>query len=205
MDPTTALDRIMMQRCIALSIQSGEEGEYPYGAVICHDGDVVAESINRVACEHDVTRHAEMVAISQAQKILNTVSLEDCVIYVNAEPCAICSMTIREARIGRVVYALRSPHTGGVSKWPVLTDEDISTVIPEVFAPPPEIIAGFMAEEADAALLKWNPLVWGAIKARGLFTPGPITVVRGTRGPKTLGQWMLGVLRRTVFDHMGRR
>jgi tRNA(adenine34) deaminase len=205
MGSTTALDRTMMQRCIALSVRSGEEGEYPYGAVICQNGDVIAESMNRVAREHDVTRHAEMVAISQAQKILNTVSLEECVIYVNAEPCAICSMTIREARIGRVVYALRSPHTGGVSKWPVLTDEDVSTVIPEVFAPPPEIIAGFMAEEADAALLSWNPLVWGAIKARGLFTLGPMTVIRATRRPKTLRQWILGVLRRTVFDRMGRR
>ena len=50
-------------------------------------GEVVAESTNRVAHEHDVTRHAEVVAISQAQKALGSVSLDDCMIYVNAEPC----------------------------------------------------------------------------------------------------------------------
>src|SRR5262245_16937853 len=154
------LDRRMMQRCIALAVRSGEEGEYPYGVVVCRGGEVVAESINRVARERDVTRHAEVVALSQAQKALGTVSLDDCSIYVSAEPCAICSLAIRETRIGRVVYALRSPHMGGVSKWPVLTDEDLSDTIPEVFAPPPEIIAGFMAHEAEEALLRWNPAVW---------------------------------------------
>ena len=43
------VDRDMMQRCIALSVRSGREGEYPYGVVICRDRQVIAESINRVA------------------------------------------------------------------------------------------------------------------------------------------------------------
>ena len=201
---TTPLDRTMMQRCIALSVRSGREGEYPYGVVICRDGAVVTELINCVAHERDVTRHAEVVAISHAQKILNTVSLDDCMIYVNAEPCAICSLTIREARIGRVVYGLRSPHMGGVSKWPVLTDEDISDAVPEVFAPPPQIIAGFMAEEVEEALLKWNPLVWGAVRARGLFVTGPLSAVAATQSRKTLRERILVILRRALFDRFGR-
>jgi tRNA(adenine34) deaminase len=201
---TTPLDRDMMQRCIALSVRSGEEGEYPYGVVVCRDGKVVAESINRVAHEHDVTRHAEVVAISQAQKILHTVSLDDCTIYVSAESCAYCCYAIRESRIGRVVYALASPHMGGVSKWPVLTDRDISDTMPEVFAPPPEIVAGFMAQEAEQALLTWNPLVAGVMKARGLFVAGPLTVVGATRARRTLGQRTLAILRRAVFDRFGR-
>src|SRR3954452_19067717 len=151
----------MMRRAIALAVRSGNEGEYPYGVVICRRGDVVAESINRVAHEHDVTRHAEVVAISEAQKTLGTVSLDDCSIYVSAEPCAYCCYAIRESRIGRVVYGLTSPHMGGVSKWPVLTDRDISDAMPEVFAEPPEIVAGFMAAEAEEALLQWNPMTGG--------------------------------------------
>ena len=89
------LDRRMMERAIALAVRSGEEGEYPYGVVICRDGQVVAESINRVAHERDVTRHAEVVAISDAQKKLDTVSLDDCTIYVSAESCAYCCYAIR--------------------------------------------------------------------------------------------------------------
>src|SRR5207302_655796 len=167
------LDREMMTRCIAVAVRSGKEGEYPYGVVICRDGVVVAESTNRVAHERDVTRHAEVVAISEAQKALRTVSLDDCMIYVSAEPCAYCCYAIRESRIGRVVYGLHSPHMGGVSKWNVLTDEDIWRTMPEVFAPPPEIVGGFMVEEAATALHEWNPLVWTVMRRRGLFVVEP--------------------------------
>ena len=204
MEPATPLDRMMMRRCIDLAVRSGREGEYPYGAVICRGGEVVAESTNRVARERDVTRHAELVAISQAQKALDTVSLDDCTIYVNAEPCAICSQMIREARIGRVVYGLRSPHMGGVSKWPVLTDQDISQAVPEVFAPPPQIVAGLMADEAERALRDDSPVRWSFIKARGLFVAGPLTVIGATRRHRTLRERVLTILRRALFDRFGR-
>jgi tRNA(adenine34) deaminase len=193
----------MMQRCIALSVRSGEEGEYPYGVVITRASAAVTESINRVAHEKDVTRHAEVVAISAAQKALGTVSLDDCTIYVSAEPCAYCCYAIRESRIGRVVYALSSPHMGGVSKWPVLTDRDISDTMPDVFADPPRITAGFMAPEAEEALLKWNPLVAGVIRGRGLFVVGRQTSVGATRS-RSVRQRLFGVLRRAVFDRFGR-
>jgi tRNA(adenine34) deaminase len=201
------LDRAMMTRAIAVAVRSGEQGEYPYGVVICRGGEVIAESTNRVAQERDVTRHAEVVAISQAQQALGTVSLDDCMIYVSAEPCVYCSYAIRESRMRRVVYALRSPHMGGVSKWSVLTDEDLSATMPEVFDAPPEIVGGFMAREAEQALLKWNPLVFGVILERGLIVAGPLETVR-TRKPsgpeEKLMRRMMKFLRRTVFDRFGR-
>lgn len=204
---TDEVDRQMMMRCIALSVRSGEEGEYPYGVVIRRAGQVISESINRVAHERDVTRHAEVIAISDAQKALGTVNLENCIIYVSAEPCAYCSYAIRESRIGRVIYALRSPHMGGVSKWNVLTDEDLSNTMPEVFEPPPEIIAGYMAYEAEHALLKWNPLVWGVVKTRGLFVAGPVETVHAREPDDPRAQWMrrlITFLRTAVFDRFGR-
>src|SRR4051812_8810640 len=196
-------DRTMMQRCIALSVQGGQQGEYPYGVVISRAGKPVAESINRVAHERDVTRHAEVVAISAAQKALATVSLDDCTIYVSAEPCVYCCYAIRESRIGRVVYGLSSPHMGGVSKWPVLTDKDLSDTMPDVFADPPEVVAGFMAREAEAALLKWNRVVAGVLLSRGLFVVGPQTPVAPTR-QRTMTQRVWRLLRRAVFDRFGR-
>jgi tRNA(adenine34) deaminase len=202
-----SVDRAMMARCIDLSVRSGREGEYPYAAVIRRADEVFVESINRVAHEHDVTRHAEVVAISQAQKDLGAVSLDDCMIYVSAEPCAYCSYAIRESRIARVVYGLRSPHMGGVLKWNVLADEDLSSTMPEVFAPPPEIIAGFMAHEVEQALLAWNPLVWTAVKRRGLFVAGPLEAVRPRDATRRAGlaERTMAVLRRVVFDRFGRR
>jgi tRNA(adenine34) deaminase len=197
-----ASDAEMMRRAIALAVRSGEQGEYPYGVVISRDGEIIAESINRVAHERDVTRHAEVVAIIAAQKALDTVSLDDCTIYVSAEPCVYCCYAIRESRIGRVVYGLSSPHMGGVSKWPVLTDQDISATMPEVFAAPPEIVAGFMAREAEDALLKASPVIARAMKTRGLFV-APQAAVEATRALTWRGR-VMGVLRRVLFDRFGR-
>jgi len=202
---TSPFDTAMMQRAIALSVRSGEEGEYPYGVVIARDGQTVAESINRVKHERDVTRHAEVVAISAAQKALDTVSLDDCTIYVSAESCAYCCFAIRESRIGRAVFGLRSPHMGGVSKWPVLTDRDISDTMPEVFAAPPDIVLGFMAREAEAELLKWNPVVAGALMLRGLFIAGPLEAVHPARKRKTARERVWGFLRHNLFDRFGRK
>lgn len=201
-------DRKMMMRAIALSRESGKAGEYPYGVLICRGDTVVAESINRVKHHSDVTRHAEVVAISAAQKTLGSTSLDDCAIYGSAEPCVLCSYAIRESRIGRVVYGLHSPHMGGRSKWNVLENEDLSRTMPEVFAPPPTIIAGFMAQEADAALFEWNPLIRMAIKKRGLFvTESPETMqAQKPRLPRPRrGERILAPLRRNLFDRFGRR
>src|SRR3982074_853607 len=90
------IDSLMMGHCIGLSKASGKAGEYPYAAVICRDGMIVAESVNTGAHEGGGTRQAEVPAISQAQKPLGIVSLEDCEIYRNVEPCALCSYAIRE-------------------------------------------------------------------------------------------------------------
>src|SRR4051794_22797234 len=78
-------DRLMMAHCIGLSKASGKAGEYPYAAVICRHDVIVTEATNRVARDGDVTRHAEVLAISQAQHVLGSVSLDDCEIYTNAE------------------------------------------------------------------------------------------------------------------------
>lgn len=207
--PSIELDRKMMTQCIALSRASGAAGEYPYGAVISRGDQVVAASINRVRQDGDITRHAEVVTISAAQKALGTVSLDECTIYVNAEPCALCCYAIRESRIARVVYGLQSPHMGGVSKWNVLADEDLSRAMPEVFAPPPEIVAGFMVKEAEQVMFGWNPLVATIIKERGLFGAAPQVMGQTTEAhsPRRNGflSRVMGFLRREFFDRFGRR
>ena len=87
-------------------------------------------------------RHAEILAISEAQRVLGRSDLSDCTIYSNVEPCPMCSFPIRETRIGRVVYAISSPMMGGFSKWNVLGDNEISNVMPQVFGDAPEVAAG---------------------------------------------------------------
>ncbi|HEY9452446.1 MAG TPA: nucleoside deaminase [Bradyrhizobium sp.] len=167
-----AIDAIMMERCIRLSATAVQRGEFPFAAVICkEDGEVVVESINQVALHADVTRHAELVAVSEAQRILGRKDLSGCTLYSTVEPCAMCSFPIRETRIGRVVFAINSPMMGGFSKWNVLRDGEISRVMPEAFGPVPEVIAGLSRRAAEKIWWTWNPLIWWVIKQRGCFGP----------------------------------
>ena len=165
-----ATDRAMMARCIELSRIAVDKGEYPFGTVIARDGEIVAEAINRTVRDHDVTRHAEVIALSQAQKALGRPQLNHCTLYTNIEPCAMCAYCIRESWIGRVVYALGSPIMGGLTKWNILRDDDIAARMPQVFGAVPEIVSGVLAQEAEQAWWDWNPLAWEIIKQRGLLT-----------------------------------
>jgi tRNA(adenine34) deaminase len=164
-----ATDKSMMARCIELSRVAVSKGEYPFGTVIALDGQVVAEAINRTIRDDDVTRHAEVIALSDAQKAIGREQLHHYTLYTNVEPCAMCSYCIREARVGRVAYALGSPVMGGMSKWNILRDEGMSD-IPQIFGPVPEVVSGILLHEAQQAWRDWNPLAWRMIKLRGLLT-----------------------------------
>jgi tRNA(adenine34) deaminase len=162
-----AIDLKMMRRCVELSAVAVDRHELPFACVVCRDGEIVAEAINRVVQDGDVTKHAEILAISAAQTILGRSDLSDCTIYSNVEPCPMCSFPIRETRIHRVVYAISSPMMGGFSKWNVLGDNEISNVMPEVFGDKPEVAAGLQYREAAAVWRKWNPVFWLGIRFRG--------------------------------------
>jgi tRNA(adenine34) deaminase len=164
-----AIDLMMMARCVALSRQAVDEGEYPFACVIAKDGQVLVETTNRVARDGDVTRHAELMAVSQAQRKLGRTKLDDCTLYATVEPCPMCSFPIREARISRVVYAIRSPLMGGSSRWDVLGDAVLSAQMPEAFGEAPQLVAGVLRREAEKVWWRMNPLIWGVIRLRGVF------------------------------------
>jgi tRNA(adenine34) deaminase len=160
----------MIARGIELSRIAVSKGEYPFGAVITLDGKVVAEAINRTVRDDDVTRHAEVIALSRAQKVIGRGSLGRCTLYTNIEPCAMCSYCLRETAVSRVVYALGSPVMGGLSKWNILRDDGLSDRMPQVFGAVPEVVSGVLLREAQQAWRDWNPFAWEMIKLRGLLT-----------------------------------
>jgi tRNA(adenine34) deaminase len=162
----------MMRRCVALSQSAGSRREYPFAAVIGRRGEFICESLNMVRSERDVTRHAEMVAISSAQERLRSTSLDGCTIYSTIEPCAMCSYAIRESRIGRVIFGLRSPIMGGNSRWNILTDVGLSSTLPEVFASPPDVLSGYLNHEVERVFQQRNRIIWEFVKARKIFMEG---------------------------------
>jgi tRNA(adenine34) deaminase len=95
-----------------------------------------------------------------------TKNLSECTIYINVEPCAMCSFCIRETGICRVVYAIPSPIMGGYSKWNILGDLEISNTLPEIFRGPPEIVSSLLEAEAEQVWREWHPVDWAVLRHR---------------------------------------
>ena len=202
-------DARWMRRCFDLAREAASRRELPFGSVIARDGVEISAEGNGVREARDVTRHAEVCAIIAAQRQLGKAALDGCTLYTNMEPCAFCSYAIRETRIARVVFALASPVMGGASRWDVLHDEGLSKSLPEVFGPAPEVLAGFLAEEADAVLRQTAPMMWATSHARGLFVcddagqqSRPARRAGGLFGGVRAGA--MEMLRRRLFDRFSR-
>ena len=166
-----AIDRKMMERCIALSRRAAADGEMPFAALICRGEGILVEATNQVRCCGDATRHAEMVALSEAQRALGHKRLTGCTLYSNVEPCAMCSWPIRETGLSRVVFAIKSPHLGGLSRWNVLGDLGITNIMRGYFRKPPQIVAGLLLHEAAQVWRESRPLLWRAIERDAQIEP----------------------------------
>jgi len=77
----------------------------PFGAVVVHQGRIIARGWNRVTSANDPTAHAEVTAIRAACQKLKTFHLADCELYTSCEPCPMCLAAIYWARLKRVYYA----------------------------------------------------------------------------------------------------
>ena len=76
----------------------------PFGACIVKDGKIIGKGINRVLKDNDPTAHAEIVAIRNACKYLNTYDLSDCELYTSCYPCPMCLSAIIWSNIKTVYY-----------------------------------------------------------------------------------------------------
>ena len=101
-----------MQQAMALACQAESLGEVPVGALIVHQGEVIATGYNMPISTHDPTAHAEIIALRAAGKVLNNYRLLDTTLYVTLEPCAMCAVAMVHARIGRVVFGAFDHKTG---------------------------------------------------------------------------------------------
>jgi guanine deaminase len=85
------------------NILTGKGG--PFGAVVVRDGEIIATAGNCVTSTNDPTAHAEVVAIREACKALDTFDLSGCEIYASCEPCPMCLGAIMWARIDKLYFA----------------------------------------------------------------------------------------------------
>jgi len=86
--------------------KSFESNEVPIGAVIVKNDTVIACGYNLKELNQSVLDHAELLAIKQAESVLNNWRLDDCDLYVTLDPCPMCASAIKQARIKNVYSAL---------------------------------------------------------------------------------------------------
>ncbi len=103
-----------MREAIREAQAAAAAGEVPIGAVVIHNGEIIARGQNRVLRDLDPTAHAEIVAMRAAAKALGNYRLVNCELYVTLEPCAMCAGAMVHARLDRLVYATDDPKTGAV-------------------------------------------------------------------------------------------
>jgi tRNA(adenine34) deaminase len=134
-----------MQAALAQARLAAQAGEVPIGAVLVHNGTILAPGQNRVLRDLDPTAHAEQVSIRSAARALANYRLNGCTLYVTLEPCAMCAGAMIHARLDRVVYAARDPKAGaagsvlGVLNHPQLNHQMV-------------IDQGILAEESSELL-----------------------------------------------------
>lgn len=102
----TEEQKYFMQLAIYLAMENVKNGQGgPFGAVVVKDGKVVGQGANHVTTDNDPTAHAEVIAIRNACKNLNTFQLTDCEIYASCEPCPMCLGAIYWARPKKLFFA----------------------------------------------------------------------------------------------------
>ena len=146
-------DSPFMMEAIRLSVDNVTEGRGgPFGAVVVKDGKIIARGVNQVTSSNDPTAHAEVVAIREACKLLNSFQLEGCEIYASCEPCPMCLGAIYWARPDKLFYANTKEDAAGIQFDDRFIYEEIAKPVEERKLFTRQILR----EEALDAFKKWE-------------------------------------------------
>ncbi len=136
----TNRDEHFMRLALAEAKAAYEEGEIPVGAVIVANGRVIARAHNQTETLHDVTAHAEMLAITSAASLLGGKYLSGCTLYVTVEPCVMCAGALGWSQMSRIVYGASDVKRG------------YSLFAPRALHPKAKAIGGLLEEECKALM-----------------------------------------------------
>lgn len=121
------IDRVFMQAALEQARYAASLDEVPIGAVVVHEGAIIAQAYNRREIDNDPAGHAEFIAIEQASRVLDAWRLSGCTVYVTLEPCLMCAGLMYQARIDRCVFGAYDPKAGALgSLYAINTDERLN-------------------------------------------------------------------------------
>lgn len=144
-EPGAKTDEAWMRLALKVAAKAEKRGEVPIGAVLVHQGQVLAIGGNERETLHAVLGHAECLAIHRANRKQQSWRLLETTLYVTLEPCLMCAGAILQARIPRVVFGAADPKAGAViSLYEVLNDKRLNHRC--------EVTGGVLGQECSAML-----------------------------------------------------
>lgn len=138
-------DITFMHEALREAREAAAAGEVPVGAVLVHDGKIIARSGNRTIRDCDPTAHAEIIVLREAARILGNYRLAGTTLHVTIEPCSMCAGAMIQARIPRLVYGADDPKGGAVrSCFQLLSDSRLNHQV--------EVTSGVLSDECAAVI-----------------------------------------------------
>jgi tRNA(adenine34) deaminase len=137
---------------MGLALKEAEEAfskdEVPVGALLVVDGKIIASAHNLRESENDPTAHAELMTMRDGAKKRGDWRLTDATLYVTKEPCVMCSGTMVNARLSRLVYGCKDARFGAVdSIYNIPTDPALNHRV--------DVTSGVLEKECSAILKKF--------------------------------------------------
>lgn len=134
-----------MEHALEEAKLAARRGEVPVGAVLVHNGKVIARNGNRTLEHRDPTAHAEILVIREAASKLDNERLYECDLYVTLEPCPMCACATSFARIRRLYYGAHDVKSGAVESGVKYYSNDTCHHKPDVYS-------GILETECSAIL-----------------------------------------------------
>jgi len=149
----TEEDRFFMGRAIELAEMGVEMSRGgPFGCVVTKDSEIVGEGYNQVTSTNDPTAHAEIIAIREACKTLNSFQLDGCTIYTSCEPCPMCLGAIYWARPEKVFFACSRGDAANIG----FDDDFIYEELGKASAEREMVLVELMRDEALEVFKDWS-------------------------------------------------
>ncbi|WP_255038621.1 nucleoside deaminase [Lacihabitans soyangensis] len=130
-----------MAKALDLAMDAYEKDEVPVGAIVVAEGKtIIGKGVNQTEQLHDVTAHAEILAITAASNFLAAKYLKNCTLYVTLEPCVMCAGALAWSQIERVIFGAYDKKKG------------FTLINQPILHPKTDVIGGILQSESEAML-----------------------------------------------------
>ena len=138
---------IYMLEALKLASEAFFDGEIPVGCVIVKNNTIIGRGRNRREHSNSAIAHAEIEAIEDACRRMNSWRLLDCSMYVTLGPCPMCAGAIINARIPKIFYGAKDEKAGACGS--------VLNLFEERFNHRPQLVGGILRDECSAILTKF--------------------------------------------------